>query len=113
MTTRIQINPNLRLDADCTIADLDEDVFGDIPAMNEAVEVFEPESGLIGLGWVAAIDHQERTITVQVSWGSLTVPGTGTHATSAASAVLWMASGSASVSSARHSWSGSYSLSEV
>ena len=74
--TRVEINPNLRVDGDCTIASLDDDVYGTPPRLLDAVEVFEPSSGLQGRGWVREIDVQERTITLIVDWANLMIPAT-------------------------------------
>lgn len=115
MASRIQINPNLRLDDHLTMADLDEDVFGDTPAIGELVEVFEPESGIVGRGWVAAVDQDERTISIVVEWGSLTIPNTRMESPAYAmpGALLWLAPASTAVTSSRHSWSGTYSMTEA
>lgn len=76
MKTRVLINPNLRLDGYLTVADLDEDVFGEVPVSGPCeVEVFEPVSGLTGHGYVASVDVVERTVTVSVDWNSLKVAG--------------------------------------
>ena len=75
MSTRIEINPNLRVDGDLTMADLDEDVFGDPPRPMQAVEVFESSSGLVGRGWVTSVDQQERVVTLCVDWANLKLPG--------------------------------------
>lgn len=74
--TRVEINPNLRVEGDCTIAHLDEDVYGDRPRMLETVEVFESTSGLQGRGWVTEIDEGERTVTLIVDWANLDIPKT-------------------------------------
>ena len=60
--TGIEINPNLRIDRDCTIAHLDDDVYGEPPTILQTVEVFESSSGLQGRGWVSEIDEDERTV---------------------------------------------------
>lgn len=78
--TRVEINPNLRVDGDYTIADLDEDVYGDRPMPLETVEVFESTSGLQGRGWVSAVDEAERTVTLLVDWANLDIPKSDTWA---------------------------------
>lgn len=56
------------------MADLDEDVQGDLAGRPyELVQVFEPESGLVGRGYVSEIDEDERTITLWVDWADLHV----------------------------------------
>lgn len=74
--TRIEINPNLRVDGDCTIASLDDDVYGARPKVLETVEVFESTSGLQGRGWVREIDLDDRTVTLIVDWANLDIPST-------------------------------------
>lgn len=74
--TRIQINPNLRLDGELTMVDLDEDVHGALPEPFERVEVYEGVSGIVGIGWVTEVDLQERTVTLVVDWAGLTIPQT-------------------------------------
>jgi hypothetical protein len=75
MTARIEINPNLRLDGDLTMVDLDEDVEGDLTGgFLELVQVYERESGLTGRGWVSSVDRHERTLTVIVEWAGLAIP---------------------------------------
>jgi hypothetical protein len=73
-TTKVQINPNLRLSGDLTMVDLDEDVFGPLRFKYQELEVFEPTSGLRGRGWLMDVDSVERTATVSVDWRSLTLP---------------------------------------
>jgi hypothetical protein len=89
MRTRIEINPNLRIDGDLTIVDLDEDVYGEEPGIFEAVEVFEPASGMVGKGWVTAIDRVERTITLTVDWANLSIPETANEAAHTMSPSAW------------------------
>src|SRR5665213_2881563 len=73
--TSIEINPNLRVEGDQTIADLDEDVHGPVPRQFEEVAVYERASGLFGRAWVSAVDEEDRTILLTVDWASLTIPG--------------------------------------
>ncbi|MGL5857394.1 MAG: hypothetical protein ACRC35_03125 [Angustibacter sp.] len=74
-TARVQINPNLRVDRECTIADLDEDVTGTVQVADE-VDVYEPVSGLAGHGRVEQIDVQEREVKLWVAWSTLRVSAT-------------------------------------
>ncbi len=70
----IQINPNLRVEDGCTIADLDEDVHGgslDQLSPGLEVTVYEPVSGLVGPGWIMEVDIEERAVVVKVEWGRL------------------------------------------
>lgn len=71
MTTRVMINPNLRLDRDYTMVDLVEDVHGDMPREMDEVQVYEPEAHLTGRAWVSHIDSE--TMTLYVDWRSLRV----------------------------------------
>jgi hypothetical protein len=74
-TTKVEINPNLRLPDGYTVVDLDEDIDGSV-VENEQVEVFERTSGMVGHGWVVEIDEIERTATILVQWASLRIPVT-------------------------------------
>ncbi len=83
MTISVQINPNLRVAGDCTVADLDEDVHGWSPIHGRLmsgveVTVYEPHSGLIGRGWLVDVDEVERTVTIKVEWGQLQLPANTT-----------------------------------
>ena len=73
MSTRIEINLNLRIDGLYTVADLDRDVFGDRPTLLSTVEVFESTSGLVGRGWVTEIDLIDRELVLLVDWSNLTL----------------------------------------
>lgn len=77
--TTIQINPNLRVDGDKTMADLDQDVHGAEPQVFDQVIVLEPASGLVGRGWVTEIDTDERTVTLAVDWSSLRLARNAVH----------------------------------
>ncbi len=74
MRISVEINPNLRVDGDKTVADLDEDVHGGAPVAGEWVGVFEPQSGLYGEGWVLEVDEVEREVLLGVAWGALRLP---------------------------------------
>lgn len=73
MTARVLINPNLRLDDLYTVANLDEDVEGELGHVFDTVIVFEPESQIIGKGWVTEIDQVDRTVTILVDWANLRI----------------------------------------
>jgi hypothetical protein len=68
--TRVTIDPNIRVRGNGTYAGF-EDVTGPI-AVGEAVEVYEPESGLTGEGSVTEIDADRQLIYLSVNWPSLT-----------------------------------------
>jgi hypothetical protein len=72
--TRIEINPNLRLPGGLTVADLDDDVHGSLDRLHQEVDVFESASGLHGVAWVMGVDEEERTVTLLVDWGRLSLP---------------------------------------
>lgn len=68
---RVAIDPNVRVRGDQTFASL-ENVTGS-PVAGDAVEVYEPESGLAGDGTVTEIDRDRGLIYVSAVWPSLKV----------------------------------------
>ncbi len=76
MVTQIEINPNLRVQGDLTVADLHEDVTGPTPQTGDLVEVYERVSGLAGRGQVVEVDESDGSVTVWVDWAGLRVPRT-------------------------------------
>ncbi|MEX1276572.1 MAG: hypothetical protein WEA75_06720 [Acidimicrobiia bacterium] len=72
MTTRITIDPNVRVRGNQTYAGF-EDIEGIVPIVGAPVEVYEVESGATGNGIVAAIDDATRLVYVAVEWASLRV----------------------------------------
>lgn len=68
--TRVVIDPNVRVRGNGTYAGF-EDVTGPI-ALDEPVEVYEPESGLTGEGRVTDIDADRELVYLSVDWSSLT-----------------------------------------
>jgi hypothetical protein len=81
--TRIAIDLNVRVRGNLTYSGY-EDIDGDLPS-DGAVEVYEPESGLIGLGRVVERDDERRLVYLAVDWSSLrarpaldfAIPGNG------------------------------------
>jgi len=69
-TTRIAIDPNVRVRGNGTYAGF-EDVSGPLTA-GAKVEVYEPESGLVGNGQVTEIDAAKELVYLSVDWSSLT-----------------------------------------
>ncbi|ROQ96791.1 hypothetical protein EDE04_3260 [Streptomyces sp. 2132.2] len=69
MTTRIEIDPNVRVRGNGTRAGL-EDVTGPLRIGLE-VEVYEPESGLVGPGRVTEIDPAKQLVFLSVEWHQL------------------------------------------
>jgi hypothetical protein len=69
--TRVEIDPNVRVRGDGTFAGLD-DVTGPVSA-GDAVEVYEPESGLAGDGVVTEVDKDRKLVCLSVDWPSLVV----------------------------------------
>jgi hypothetical protein len=69
-TTRIAIDPNIRVRGNGTYAGF-EDVTGPIKPGDE-VEVYEPESGLVGQARVTEIDAARELVYLSVEWSSLT-----------------------------------------
>jgi len=74
--TRIAVDLNVRVRGDLTYSGL-EDLEGDLP-LDGMVEVYEPESDIVGVGRVVDIDEDARLIYLAVDWASLrprTLPG--------------------------------------
>lgn len=69
MTSRIAIDPNVRVRGNETYAGF-EDVEG-VVGVDDDVEVWEPEIGLTGLGRITDIDADRRLIYLAVDWASL------------------------------------------
>lgn len=69
--TRVAIDPNVRVRGNETYAGLDG-VTGSIAA-GDAVEVYEPESGLAGDGIVTEIDKDRGLVYLSVNWPSLVI----------------------------------------
>jgi hypothetical protein len=67
--TRVAIDPNVRVRGNGTYVGF-EDITGAI-ALNEPVEVYEPESGLTGQGCVIDIDAENELVYLSVDWSSL------------------------------------------
>ncbi len=70
MRTRIAIDPNVRVRGNETYAGF-EDVRGKVPDVGVQVEVWEPESGVVGVGKVTEIDQDRQLVYVKVDWTSL------------------------------------------
>lgn len=68
--TRIAIDPNIRVRGNATFAGF-EDVQGSPVHLGAIVEVFEPESGIVGIGEVVEIDEDRKLIFLAVDWASL------------------------------------------
>lgn len=74
MITRIEIDPNVRVRGNGTRAGF-EDVSGPL-AVNMKVEVYEPESELVGPARVTEIDTLKQLVFLSVEWAKLEVrPG--------------------------------------
>lgn len=67
--TRIAIDLNVRVRGNLTYSGLD-DVEGSLPR-NGLVQVYEPESGLVGRGRVVEVDEDTQLVYLQVDWNSL------------------------------------------
>jgi hypothetical protein len=68
---RIRIDPNVRIANGYTVAgteDIDPSSTGWALAVNQEVEVYEPESGGHTIGMVMAINQQKGLIVLQVPW---------------------------------------------
>lgn len=71
--TRIEINPNLRVKGNQTVAEF-SDVYEGTPRVGARVTVFEQESGLVGDGIVTEISD-DGLIYIHVDWSSLKCAG--------------------------------------
>lgn len=69
---RIEIDPNLRVRGNQTIAGF-EDIYDGQPIVGERCAVFEREAALLGHGWITAIDDAESLIYIDVVWSSLRI----------------------------------------
>ncbi|MFE9685795.1 hypothetical protein [Streptomyces sp. NPDC006285] len=79
MITRIEIDPNVRVRGNGTRAGF-EDVSGPL-AVNMDVEVYEPESELVGPARVTEIDTGKQLVFLSVDWANLEFrPGAGAPA---------------------------------
>lgn len=72
MSARVAIDLNVRVRGNDTYAGL-EDVEGQI-SLGAAVEVYEPETGVIGQGRVNEIDLRRRLVYLSVEWNSIREP---------------------------------------
>jgi hypothetical protein len=69
MTTRISIDPNVRVRGNDTFVGL-EDVTGPLTVGRE-VEVYEEEADVVGVGYVTEIDVTKSLVFLSVNWSSL------------------------------------------
>lgn len=69
MGTRVMIDPNVRVRGNGTYSGF-EDVDGQM-IVGELVEVYEPESGLVGSGRITEIDVERELVFLSVDWASL------------------------------------------
>lgn len=97
--TRVVIDPNVRVRGNGTYAGF-EDVTGPI-ALDEAVEVYEPESGLAGKGRVTDIDGQRELVYLSVDWSSLTEETPEQQAPAPYGRALYISAGQAA---SEHDW---------
>lgn len=70
---RVRIDPNIRVQGGRTLADFDDVEGFDASDLHvgEAVTVYEPESGLRGMGSVVEVDPGRRLVVLDVDWPSL------------------------------------------
>ena len=73
MKPRVEIDLNVRSGVDQTYAGF-EDVTGDLPSVGDIVDVFESESGLVGIGQVLELRHEARIVVLGVRFSDLTHP---------------------------------------
>jgi hypothetical protein len=67
--TRVAIDPNIRVRGNATYVGF-EDVSGPI-AVDEVVDVYEPESGVSGEGRITEINSDKELVYLSVDWASL------------------------------------------
>ncbi len=72
MTARVAIDLNVRVRGNQTYAGF-EDVDGGL-APGDDVEVYEPESGLVGQGRVTDVDNKRQLVYLAVDWAALHEP---------------------------------------
>ena len=72
MTARVAIDLNVRVRGNQTYAGF-EDVDGGL-APGDEVEVYEPETGLVGTGHVTDVDNQRQLVYLKVDWSGLHEP---------------------------------------
>lgn len=66
---RVEIDLNIRVRGNWTLADIGD---ADEPVVpGQAVEVFEPESGVVGVGRIEEVDPERRLLFLSVDWASL------------------------------------------
>lgn len=66
---RVEIDLNNRVRGNWTVAGLED---ADVPVrVGDDVEVFEPESGVVGTGRVEDIDSDKRLLYLSVDWSTL------------------------------------------
>jgi hypothetical protein len=86
VTTRVAIDLNVRVHGNQTYAGL-EDVTGPL-AIGSHVEVYEPETGLVGPAEVTEVDQERRLVYLAVDWGKLREPPSAGLSSSWAEVVL-------------------------
>src|SRR5262249_40094652 len=69
VTTRVAIDPNIRVRGNGTFAGL-EDVSGPL-VLGDTVEVYESEANIVGSGTVTEIDLDKQLVYLSVDWASL------------------------------------------
>lgn len=67
--TRIAIDLNVRVRGNLTYSGF-EDIEGDLP-LDGWVEVYEPESDIVGWGRVVEIDEDTRLVYLEIEWAAL------------------------------------------
>lgn len=66
---RVEIDLNIRVRGNWTLADISD---ADEPVVaGQAVEVFEPESGVVGTGRIEEVDLKRRLLFLSVDWANL------------------------------------------
>ncbi len=73
MTTRIAIDPNVRVTGNWTYAGF-EDIEGGPVAPGDRVRVWEPESQLSGFATIVEVDCDRDLVYIEVNWSALRTP---------------------------------------
>jgi hypothetical protein len=97
--TRVVIDPNVRVRGNGTYAGF-EDVTGPI-TLHEPVEVYEPESRLVGQGQVTDIDADRELVYLSVDWSSLTEEAPQRQPSNLSGQALYISTGQ---STSGHDW---------
>lgn len=66
---RVEVDPNIRVRGNYTYAGFEE--CDTVMKCGDEVEVFEPESGLVGIAYVTEVDDSARLVFLEVNWAEM------------------------------------------